>query len=125
MRKLKPSILLPLLLILAACVGTKSAYQAADTLDEQAYVITEHYAAVVKEAANLAQQPGTPRKLVEGMQAADRAAKPIIVGLAPVVARYTAIKNAQTEAELQAAVNDALLALTNLINSVKAARNAS
>lgn len=114
--------LIPLLLILAACVGTKSAYQAADTLDDQAYVITEHYAAVVKEAADIA--PRLPAHLKEQLQAADRTAKPIIVKLGPLAQQFQSVRNAQTEAELQAAVNDALIALTDFINTLKQARNA-
>jgi hypothetical protein len=35
------------------CAGTKAAYNAADTLEERAYVVTEHYAAVVHQAADL------------------------------------------------------------------------
>ena len=121
MHKLKLSIL-PLLLVLAACAGTKSAYQAADTLEEQAYVVTEHYAAVLKEAADLA--PSLPAHIKAELQAADRKVKPLVTGLAPLVQRYETVRNAQTEAELQAAVNDALIALTEFVNTLKQARNA-
>lgn len=110
---------------LLGCVGTKSAYRAADTLEEQAYVVTEHYAALVKEAADLATAPGTPRSVIDALQEADQSTKPVIVGLAPLVQRYSAVRDAQTEAELQAAVNEALIALTNFINTIKAARRAS
>ena len=125
MRKLKLTLLPLIALLLAGCAGTQSAYRAASTLEQQAYVVTEHYAALVHEAADLATQPGTPRAVIDRLQEADQAVKPVIVGLAPLVERYTAIHDAKTEAELQAAVNEALIALTDFINAVKAARDAS
>jgi hypothetical protein len=49
-------------LALPGCVGTKAAYAAAGSPDETAYVVAEHYAAVVGQAAALAKDPGLPRR---------------------------------------------------------------
>lgn len=116
--------LIPLLLLalLSGCAGTKAAYRAADTLDEQAYVIAEHYAAVVKEAANIA--PHLPAHLKSELQAADQVAKPLIVKLGPLSEKFQTVKTAETEIELQQEVNDALIALTDFINALKQARDA-
>src|SRR5687767_10359580 len=48
------------LVSMSGCAGTKAAYGAADSLPDTAYVVAEHYAAVVKEAADIAQSPSTP-----------------------------------------------------------------
>lgn len=139
MRKLllAPAALLLEVVALAAvsgCQGTKAAYQEAQGLDEYAYVITEHYASLVKEAADLKAKPTTPRSAVVAMQRADAAAHVIVVGdptaspavpgLAQLVANYQQIRDAKTEAELQAAVNAAILKVADLVRAVKAARGA-
>lgn len=116
--------------LVAGCVGTTAAYKTSASVADTAYVVAEHYAAVVKEAADLAQNPTTSADVKEALKSADRNVKPLIVGdpatgrpgLQELAARYNAVKNAQTEAELQAAVNDAVRELAKLINAVKAAR---
>lgn len=113
------------------CAGTKAAYQEAQSLDEYAYVVTEHYAALVKQGADLAAKPGTPRAAIDAMKKADKAAHDIIVGtstspgLKQLVDAYTAIKNADTQEALQLAVNDAVLKLADLLRSIKAAGGGS
>lgn len=121
--------------IVAGCAGTKAAYQEAQTLDEYAYVITEHYASLVREAADLKDKPTTPRDAVVAMQRADTAAHLVVVGdpggspptpgLAELAATYQQVRDAQSEAELQAAVNNAILKIAELVRAVKAARGGS
>lgn len=113
---------------LSGCAGTQAAYKASNNVGDTALVVAEHYSAVLKEAADLAQSPATPAEVKEALKAADLVVKPLIVGdatrpgLRELAARYNAVRNAQTEAELQAAVNDAVRELARLINAVKAAR---
>lgn len=107
---------------IAGCAGTKAAYKAADTIGDQAYVVAEHYAALVKEAADLAQNPGTPDQVKEQLRAADRLAKPLVLELKPLADAYNATRTAQTEADLQAALNQAVVAVAGFIRAVKAAR---
>jgi hypothetical protein len=116
--------LFPLIVLaaLSACVGTRTAYQAADSPDKMAYVITEHYTALVTEAANRKDAGTLTGDALAKVQAADRAVSPLVLQLGPLSQAYTATKSAETQAELQAAINKAVLALTNLIDALKGAR---
>jgi len=115
-------------LVLAGCVGTRDAYKAsAGNLEATAYVVTEHYAAVVKEAAAMKNSGALTGSALEAVRKADDAVRPLIIGdpathrdgLAALVRAYQAVKSAKTEADLQAAINAAVVKLSNLINAVK------
>lgn len=121
------------LFVLSGCAGTQAAYRAANDLPDMAYVVTEHYAAVLKEAADIAQAPGTPDSVKTVLKGADAAVRPWIIGnpatgapgLQQLTERYQAIGDAQTEADLQEAVNNAVRELSNFIKAVKAARGST
>ena len=122
------------MLVMSGCAGTQSAYRAAQgSLPDTAYVVAEHYSAVLREAADIAALPGTPAAVKQALQQADRTVKPFIIGdpatqapgLQQLVERYQAIGGAQTELELQAAIDDAIRELSNFIRAVKAARSRS
>lgn len=104
------------------CSGLKTAYQEAESLDEYAYVLAEHYASLVKEAADLKERPGTPQSVIRAMQEADRAAKPVITELRELRDVYMGVRNAQTEADLQAAIDRAVLKIADLVRAVQSAR---
>jgi hypothetical protein len=108
--------ILPLLLLClsaaTACTGTRTAYKAAETPDQMAFIVTEHYAALVKEAADL-KEKGT----LTG------SARPLVLQLRALSDAYTGTKSAESEAALQAALNKAVLAVSNLITSLKGARS--
>lgn len=106
----------------ASCTGTGAAYKAADTVPKKAYVAAEHYASLVKEAAQLAGKPGMPRSAIEAMQAADRAALPVVNKLNNLRKAYTAVKSAENEEALQKAVDNAILLIADLVTAVKQAR---
>ena len=118
------------LFVLASCTGTQAAYHEAKASDpcktEQtvclAYTVGEHYAAVLHEAALLKAKPGTAPELIAGMQRADLAVQPAIDRLRTASDAYSAIANAQTQAELQTAVDNAIVQLSELIRAVNAAR---
>lgn len=122
------AILLGLALIaqplLSACTGsgTRAAYTEAKGLDEQAYVLTEHYASLLEQAVVLKAKPSTPAIAVAKLQEADRIAKPLVLRLKPLSDTYKAVKNAQTEAELQLAVNQAVLAIADFVRAVQSAK---
>lgn len=119
---------------IGGCISTQAAYKAAplhgEALADTAYVIAEHYSAVLHEAANLRESGRVPAPLVLAMQKADAAAKPLIIGepevkrpgLKQIADAYTAVHDAKTEADLQAAVNNAVRALGDLMRSVNAAK---
>lgn len=122
------------IVVLPGCAHTKDAYTAARATDnsvaDTAYVVAEHYAAVVREAAQLAEAPTTPESVKDAMKAADKVLKPLILGdantgqpgLRTLSERYTAVRTAASQSELQTAINEAVLELSKLINAVKAAR---
>ena len=107
---------------LSACAGTKAAYQAAGgDLVKQAFVVTEHYSALLREAADL-KEAGAQPEVVAALQAADSVAQPIILKLGPLAQAYERTRSAEDQVALQAAVNDAVVALTDFINAIKRAR---
>lgn len=113
---------LPLLLILSACVGTRSAYHEAKTLDATAAVVGEHYYALVKEAANLKESGALSGTALAKVQAVDSQAKPLVIQLTEVAGTYRAVRTAENEAALQAALNEAVLALNAMIEALRSAR---
>lgn len=118
-------LLLPLMMtVMGGCTGTRAAYSAAKSPDAVAYVVAEQYAASVKEAADLAAVPTTPRGAVSAMQSADRKARPLVEKLRRLRNAYLAARSAENEAQLQSAVNDAVLAVADLLDAVKRARGA-
>lgn len=120
----------PMVAMVSGCAGTRAAYQEAQSPDEYAFVITEHYAALVKEAADLKERPTTPREAVEAMQRAELAARPLILGgdrppspgLRDLAETYSAVRDAKSEQDLQLAIDRAVLKIADLVRAVKAAR---
>lgn len=108
--------------LLTACTGTREAYRAAATPLETATVVSEHYYALVREAADLKEAGTLTGTALERVQAADRAAKPIIVELTQAMDAYQSVRDAATEAEMQAALNQAVVAVNSLINALREAR---
>jgi hypothetical protein len=119
-------------LFLTACAGTRLAYKAADTPVETASVVAEHYYALVKEAADLRTSGALAGGVLEKVQAADRVAKPLVIGdptatppkagLRQLADAYTGVKSAENEIALQAALTKAVLAVNDFATTVKEAR---
>lgn len=116
------AVLLSLLLSgLVGCVGTREAYKAADSLDKEAFVIAEHYAALVHEAANLKEGGASP-DVVAKMRAADDMARPLVFQLKPLADAYAAMESAENRAALEKALGQAAVAVSNFINVVRGAQ---
>lgn len=113
-RRLSALLVAVVSLGLAACAGTRAAYEAAETLDAKAFVVSEHYAAALREANELADR-GAPAELVQRMQAADRRAAPLVLKLREVSQLYTSAKTAQNAAQLQAALDAAAIEVAALV----------
>lgn len=118
-------VLLTFVSVIAACTGTRAAYDEASSADEHAYVAVEHYAALVKEAADLKEQPGTSQAAITAMQEADLAAQPVVNRVRELRDTYQKLRDAETELELQEAVNEAILLIADLVRAVKQARGES
>lgn len=130
-------ILAPLLALVAAlavattsgCAGTRNAYKAADSIDEYAYVLTEHYASLVNQAANLAAMPTTTQAVKDALKRADSAAHLVVVGdaravprvagLAELAANYKQIRTADNQLALQKAVDSAVIKVADLVRALK------
>lgn len=114
---------LPLLLILAAavlgaCSGTRMAYEAAETLEETAYVVTEHYYVILREANKLADE-GAPQEWINRAVAKERQVTPAILRLRDQVDAYNAVRNAETEQELSDALSEAVVLVSEFIDVVR------
>lgn len=117
------ALFLPALLTLAGCQHTREAYQAADTPDEYAYVMTEQYSSLLEEAADLAEKATTPRSAVTAMQAAERQATPAVKRLKELRDAYLAIRSADNEEALQAAIDSTVRLVADLVRAVRSARS--
>lgn len=111
-----------LVLALSACQGTKLAYEAAEGVGENAKVVAEHYYALVKEA-NAMKQAGTLAggDLVEAQNLV-RTTKPAVDQLAAAAQAYESVQSAETEKELNQAISDAAIAISQLIDIIQVAR---
>lgn len=109
------------MLALAACAGTKAAYQAAETPDEYAFVLAAHYASLVEQAAALRERPTTPPEAVAAMQRADTAAAPVVDRLRPLADAYKAVQSAENQAALQKAIDESVRLIADLIRAVRSA----
>jgi hypothetical protein len=116
------SFALPVSVGVVGCTAATSAYKAADNPSELAYVLLENYAALVKAAADLSEKATTPASAVTAMQQADAKAKPVMLQLRPLRDAYVASKSANSEEELQAASNRAVLAIADFVRAIQAAR---
>lgn len=105
----------------SGCSNTKAAYDAADTLEERAYVVTEHYTAIVKQAADLKDRGVLAGDALAKAREVQAVASPAILKLQPLVVAYNAAQSADTEVALQKALDDAVLAVADLLRIVKAA----
>lgn len=106
----------------AGCPATRGAYQAAERPDEYAYVVAENYNALVNEAADVAEQASTPQEVKDALKLADQKAKPLVLKLRPLADAYTGAANAETQAALQAALNQAVLAVADFIRELRKAQ---
>jgi hypothetical protein len=108
-----------LMALLFGCAGTRAAYQAADTLEDTAYVVAEHYAALVKEAADLRESGTLAGSALARVQSAEARARPVILRLQSVTATYESVRNATNEEALAEAVGAAASVISDFINALK------
>lgn len=111
--------------LLSGCSGTRAAYAEAQSPDEYAFVLLEQYDSLIHEAASLKAKPTTPAHVIDLIQQADLKAQPFVDSLRPLRDAYLASQSAATEAQLQDAINKAVLAIADLIRVMKDARSKS
>ena len=120
--QIKTYLVLCLALALAACQGTKQAYQAAEGVDENAKVVAEHYFALVREANDLKASGALAGGDLVKAQQIVRSTRPAIDQLATAARAYENVQTATTEAELNAAITQAATSISSLIDIIKRAR---
>lgn len=108
------------MLQLAACSGTIDAYEAASGLEETAFVMNQHYLALVKEANRLAGEQLLTGSALGEAQMIVRKSRPLLATLSEAARAYEAVANAATEGDLRDAIADAAVALSDLIDAIRA-----
>lgn len=106
---------------MSGCASTAQAYKAADGLDETAYVMNQHFLALVREANTLAQSGQLAGTDLAKAQDIVKAARPVLAELSALAQAYTAAQNAETEEALTQAIAAAATQLSSLVNAIRAA----
>lgn len=104
---------------LAGCAGTQAAYSAAKTPDDFAYVLTEHYAAIVHEVAGLKQSGKLTGAALTKAQDIDNKLNPVVLSLKGLAESYSSTKSASDAASLQAAIDKAVPLLADFLKLLK------
>jgi hypothetical protein len=109
----------------AGCQHTREAYREAEDPGEYAFVLMEHYNALLKEAVVLKNAPGTPAEAVAWMRQVEFKATPAVKKLAELRQAWIDLQSAETEAQLQAATDAAALLIADMVRAVRDARGGS
>ena len=105
---------------MTGCAGTSSAYKAAEGLSETAYVVGEHYYALVREANDLDDAGNLQANELQRLQTIARETRPTIVALLDAANSYDMVRSSANEAELTNAIADAAVAVSRLVDAIKA-----
>jgi hypothetical protein len=119
------AIVLASAVLASGCTGTKDAYQAAAGPGQNAKVVAEHYYALVKEANNLKKSGILVGDGLARAQQLVRETRASIDILAAAAYTYELVQNATNQAELEVAIAQAAIAVSRLIDIIKAARDSS
>ena len=106
-------------LTLSGCAGTRSAYKAAEGLSETAYVVGEHYYALVRETNDLDDKGQLSDRELRKIQDIAQESRPTIVALLNAANAYDLAKSAENETELSNALATAALAVSRLVDAIK------
>ena len=116
MRALK---LLILSALLVGCAGTRAAYQAAEDFEDTAYVMSEHYDALVVEGTRLRDNGTLTGNSLLAAQRIEARARPIILDMGKAAQAWDAVKSAENQAALELAISNAVKVLHELIDALK------
>ena len=106
-------------LMLSGCAGTRAAYKAADGLEETAFVMNQHYLALVSEANDLTDTGALSGLALVDTQDIVRKSHPLLRSLSKSARAYESVRNAETEQELTQAIAAAAVELSNLLNAIR------
>lgn len=111
-------------LVIPACTGHQAAIKEAkenESLSDLAFVVASSYTLMVKQAVELKDNSQTPQEVVDGMREAEAAATPVVKDLREAASAYDGAKNAQTQAELEAAMAKAAPLIAKLARAIQKA----
>lgn len=103
---------------IAACAGTKAAYKEADGLFETAFVVGEHYYALIREVNDLDDQGQLSSRDLRTLQEIALQTRPSVLALLDAAEAYQSFESAETEDDLTLALADAAEAIARLINAI-------
>jgi len=107
---------------MSGCAGTRAAYEAAEGMDEIAFVTRDHWYALVNEANEARRSGELTGEPLDRAQDIVRGARPIIDELDTIRRQWQTLKNASTEADLQAAIAAAAANVARLLIIVRGPR---
>lgn len=119
-------------LVLTGCASTLAAYETADTLEEEAYVLTEHFAALVHEAADLKGRQGLTDATKDALRNAanasaryvvgDPTTDPPLPGLDDLARTYQDVRSAENREALQLALDRAVVEVATFLRELRKAQ---
>jgi len=112
--------LLLAVLTISGCAGTRAAYKAAEGLSETAYVVGEHYYAEVREVNDLADAGRLSAAELQNLQNIAQATRPTVVAMLNAASAYKLVQSTANEAELSAALAEAAVSISKLVDAIKA-----
>jgi len=112
-------------LVLSGCSGTRAAYKAADGLAETSYVVGEHYFAEVRGINRLDDEGKLSPANLRSLQRIALETRPLVVSLIDAGSAYRAVRSAENEATLAAALSEAAVAISRLVDAIKAVGGSS
>lgn len=106
---------------LSGCASTADAYQAANGLEQTAYVMNNHFLALIKEANALAESGTLSGTSLAKAQEIVKTARPLLAELSNIAQTYAAAQTAENEEALKQAIAAAAVQLSSLVNAIRAA----
>jgi len=113
-----PSLFL-LTALLVGCAGTRAAYQAAEDFEDTAYVMSEHYDALVVEGIRLRDSGVLSGNALNVAQRIEARARPIMLNMGRAAQAWESVRSAENQAALELAISEAVKVLHELIDALK------
>lgn len=108
-----------LMALLVGCAGTRTAYKAAEDLEDYAYVLSEHYDALVVEGIRLRDSGTLAGSALANAQRTEAKLRPVILALGTAAQAWNGVKSAENQAALEKAISNAVAVLPELIRALK------
>lgn len=108
-------------LVMVGCSGTRLAYKSAEGLDDMAKVMAAHYYSLVREANVVAENGKLTGNALRHAQDIVRRTEEPVLAMARAGDAYKMVRSAENEEQLEAAIRSAAVAISTLIDALRAA----